>query len=101
METLNNAPEKIFSIMNDCIYSSENPGYNDAKIKKSISIALSWYMDAPMESLGVTVKNGFVSLYGIVLSLDQKTAITDIVLKTKGVYGIKNNICAINELLQN
>jgi osmotically-inducible protein OsmY len=96
MKTHINNPEETFTLMKDCIYTSENPGFYDAQIKKSILVTLSWYMNAPMESLGVTVKSGVVSLYGIVLWMHQKTAISDIVQKTKGVQGIKNNICVIS-----
>jgi osmotically-inducible protein OsmY len=83
-----------------CIHSSENTGYYDSQIKKSILATLSWYSDVPADEICIMVDHGFVNIYGLVPWMYQKLMITAAVRKTKGVTVLSNNICVANEFLQ-
>jgi hypothetical protein len=98
--SFNNLEEKNFTIKEDCIYSSENPGYFDAKLKTTILTTLTWYSHTPLERITVSVKHGFVSLSGMVPWTYQKMVIASMVQNIKGVQGIVNNIAVANKLPQ-
>ncbi len=64
----------------------------DEVIKASIISNLNWYSHTPVEEVKVTVKSGYVELYGHVQWMYQKMVIAAMVQKIEGVMGIINNI---------
>jgi osmotically-inducible protein OsmY len=97
-ESINSQGES-FSISENIIHSTENSSYYDAKIKQSILVSLAWYSTVPVHDIEVTVKHGHASVNGLVESRYQELVIAAIVRKTKGVTGVTNNICIMNELM--
>jgi osmotically-inducible protein OsmY len=71
----------------------------DNVIRSSIMVSLAGYSHVPLEKIIVTVKNGFVSLTGMVQWIYQKGVLLSMVQSIPGVRGVENNMGVINSCL--
>jgi osmotically-inducible protein OsmY len=65
---------------------------NDTRLKREILSALEWDPEVDPASIGVTVKDGAVTLFGHVASLPQRSAVEHAVLSVRGVGAVANEI---------
>jgi osmotically-inducible protein OsmY len=80
------------------IANLKNADYTDCAIKITILGLLKWNSPVPLEEIIVTVKNGYVSLNGLVQWLYQKSILVLMIRNIEGVRGITNNIGVVDEL---
>ncbi len=71
---------------------AKDPTNPDDAIKASILSTLTWYSHTPIDDVRVFVKNGYVTLNGIVQWMYQKMVIAAMVQQVDGVMGIINSI---------
>jgi osmotically-inducible protein OsmY len=65
---------------------------NDSRLRAEILRALEWQPEIDPADIGVTVKDGVVTLFGSVDSLPQRWAVEHAVLRVRGVGAVANEI---------
>jgi osmotically-inducible protein OsmY len=65
---------------------------NDSRLRAEILRALEWQPEVDPANIGVTVKDGVVTLFGSVASVPQQWAVEHTVLRVRGVSAVANEI---------
>ncbi len=63
---------------------------NDAAIADAAANALTWYRAVAPDTVTVTVQDGWLTLTGIVVDVQQRGAAERAVLTVRGVRGVSN-----------
>ena len=82
----------------ESIKNFQSADNTDREIKITILGLLKWNSPVPLEEIFVTVKNGYVTLGGLVEWMYQKTILILMIQNIKGVRGVTNNIGVADNL---
>ncbi len=71
----------------------------DEELKAQIITNLKWFSRIPLEKVDITVKNGYLTLEGVVPMTYQRIVTFDMLRNIKGLKGIANNIKVVRYLI--
>lgn len=69
-----------------------SPRYSDEDVQRDVLTELKWDARVSPNEIGVTVKNGVVTLRGVVDTYPKRWAAEDAALRVRGVKGVANDI---------